>query len=331
MALQNYQYDQIMRLYSQKQVKNQRILARRREELYSSHPRLASIDAEIGEKSMECLAGMLSSPAEEREKRLSELRSRISVLSEERSSLLAADGYPADYLELPCDCPLCRDTGFVGGKKCVCFRQAEIALLYSQSNLQDLPEDVSFSRFSLDYYSGEADSGSAGKSERDMAKAAYDTAVRFVRDFDTIHDNLFLYGDTGMGKTFLSHCIARALLDSSHLVLYFTAPDLFAQLAGYTFSPDPDRGEKSDILGSQLLIIDDLGTELTNSFVSSQLFQCVNERLIRQKSTLISTNLTLGEFANIYSERTFSRISGSYQMCKLVGKDIRMQKRLHKS
>ena len=148
-----------------------------------------------------------------------------------------------------------------------------------------------------------------------------------MQDFDSCWQNLFLYGSTGTGKTFLSHCIAHELIESAHCVLYFSAFDLFDRLAQNTFGhkAQEDSGEKF-IYDCDLLIIDDLGTELTNSFVSSQLFLCINERIARRKSTIISTNLKLEDFSATYSERTFSRIASNFQMLKLIGKDIRIQK-----
>ena len=164
-----------------------------------------------------------------------------------------------------------------------------------------------------------------GLTERETAKRAFDTARNFVRTFDTCFENLFLYGDTGVGKTFLSHCIAQELLDTAHCVMYFSAFDLFDRLADSKFSREKNEGAEF-ILDSDLLIIDDLGTELTNSFVSSQLFLCINERIMRRKSTIISTNLKLENFSDTYSERTFSRIASNYRMVKLEAKDIRIQK-----
>ena len=184
-----------------------------------------------------------------------------------------------------------------------------------------------FEHFSFDWYSDTIKNEATGLTARQTAQRAYDTAWNFVQDFDSRFQNLFFYGSTGVGKTFLSHCIANALLESSHCVLYFSAFDLFDSMAQTAFSrkSETDPGENF-ILDCDLLIIDDLGTELTNSFVSSQLFLCINERIARRKSTVISTNLTLEDFSATYSERTFSRIASNYQMLKLIGKDIRIQK-----
>ena len=251
----------------------------------------------------------------------------MAALSAERRSLLKKNGFSEDYLEPHYFCPICQDTGYTGGQKCSCFKKAEIELLYTQSNLTEILKKENFEHFSFDWYSDTIKNEATGLTARETAKRAYDAAVNFVRDFDTRSQNLFLYGSTGVGKTFLSHCIANALLESAHCVLYFSAFDLFDRLAQTAFSKKHETDMGDDfIFNCDLLIIDDLGTELTNSFVSSQLFLCINERIARRKSTIISTNLKLEDFSATYSERTFSRIASNYQMLKLIGKDIRIQK-----
>ena len=132
-------------------------------------------------------------------------------------------------------------------------------------------------------------------------------------------------------STFLSNCIAKELLDAGYSVIYFTAFQLFDILSKGVFEKDADAiAAHQNIFDCDLLIIDDLGTELSNSFTTSQLFLCVNERILRQKSTIISTNLNLEQIAEIYSERTLSRISSNYSFIKLFGDDIRIKKRLSK-
>lgn len=322
MALQNFQYDTIMREYSRRQSEVQRALEERRKEAYTRVPRLLEIDQEIASLSArKARALLLGQPAS-----IEELREEVAALANERISLLKANGFPADYLKPHYFCRECQDTGYTDGhRKCACFKKAEIELLYTQSNLTEILKKENFEHFSFDYYSDTMRNEATGLTERETAKKAFDTARNFVRTFDTCFENLFLYGDTGVGKTFLSHCIAQELLDTAHCVMYFSAFDLFDLLADSKFSREKNEGAEF-ILDSDLLIIDDLGTELTNSFVSSQLFLCINERIMRRKSTIISTNLKLENFSDTYSERTFSRIASNYRMVKLEAKDIRIQK-----
>ena len=325
MPLPNTQFDAIMRIYSRRQSEARRLLEQRQQEISQKIPRIDEIDREIASKSTQSLRRMLPGDTVEGKTELDKLKKEIAQLTQEKRNLLTAGGFPEDYLSLPCHCPRCHDTGFIGGEKCVCFRREEVSLLYAQSNLEEMFSENTFRHFSLDYYPEDMINSATGLNARQTAAAALKTARKFVKDFDQTHSNLFLYGNTGVGKTFLSHCIARALLDSAHLVMYFSAQELFERSAAFTFTSG--EGNPSDILDCDFLVIDDLGTELTNSFVSSQLFFCVNERLLRRKSTLISTNLSLADFSSVYSERTFSRITSSYQMVKLIGTDIRVQKR----
>ena len=322
MPLQNYQYDIIMREYSKTQAKNRRLQEERIHEVYDKIPRLKEIDDEVATLSAQKARALLSGEASS----LEDLKSAISLLSQERTALLVCNSYPPDYLELPYSCPKCQDTGYVGSQKCTCFKKAEIELLYTQSNLKEILKKENFDHFSFDYYSDTMKNEATGLTERQTAKRAYDISRSFVRNFDHTFENLFLYGDTGVGKTFLSHCIAHDLLESAHCVMYFSAFDLFDLLADSAFSRKGNTEGQEFIFDSDLLIIDDLGTELTNSFVSSQLFLCINERIMRRKSTIISTNLKLENFSDTYSERTFSRIASNYHMVRLEGKDIRIQK-----
>ena len=156
------------------------------------------------------------------------------------------------------------------------------------------------------------------------------TCKDFVRCFDETPANLLLYGDTGVGKTFLSNCIAKELLDTAHTVIYLTAFGLVDIIEANTFGNDEDNTLEENmfdyIFDCDLLIIDDLGTEMNNSFVTSQLFLCINERILHGKSTIISTNLSLEDLQERYSERIFSRIISDYQILPIIGEDIRVKK-----
>lgn len=325
MSLRNSQYDALMRYYQKLQLRSKHDQDERIREAYKKIPRLAQIDRDIASVSLRKARLLLGESADGD----FDLANQIQLLSEERKRLLAANGYPEDYLKMQYTCPICQDTGYVGNEKCICFRKAISEHLYTQSNIRELLEKASFDSFSLNYYSEDMINESTGLSARETAQSALNCAKDFVKNFDHSFENLFLYGDTGVGKTFLSYCIAKELLDTTHSVIYYSSFDLFDAFARNTFSnSEESQGENDYILDCDLLIIDDLGTELTNSFVASQFFLCINERILRKKSTIISTNLTLGNFMDTYSERVFSRVSSNYTMIKLIGSDIRIQKKL---
>ena len=208
------------------------------------------------------------------------------------------------------------------------LKQAAIDLVYTQSNLQGILEKENFDTFSYDYYADDIYDNTQ-LSSLEAARNAVVQCHRFVDTFDDTFENLLLFGDTGVGKTFLSNCVAKELLDTGHSVIYFSAHHLFELLAQKTFTREPQAAESyRNIFDCDLLIIDDLGTELTNTFTTSQFFVCLNERIRKQKSTLISTNLELFDIASIYSERIFSRISNSFIILHLFGNDIRLCKKL---
>ena len=300
MALTNAQYDEIMRGYEQRQTENRHRLELRTKEIYEKEPRLTLLDDEISSTSVSSARLLLSGDEAESQK----LRERLTLLQKEKSGLIASLGYPKDYLAPTYTCADCKDTGYIGNERCHCFKQAAIDLVYTQSNLKSV-------------------------LEKETAQNAVAECRNFIAGFTKEFSNLFLYGDTGVGKTFLSNCVAKELLDRGHSVIYFTAFELFHVFEKNVFERAQDMAlPYQNIFDCDLLIIDDLGTELSNSFTVSQLFLCLNERILRKKSTIISTNLGLNQLAEIYSERTFSRISSNYTMIKLFGDDIRIKKKL---
>ena len=229
-------------------------------------------------------------------------------------------------MQPPYTCPDCKDTGQIDGKPCHCFKQAAIDLVYTQSNIRSILEYENFTHFNLDLYSNTMENPQTGFTSRQTAQNALETAYGFIQNFDSKFDNLFLYGDTGIGKTFLSNCIAKELLDTGHSVIYFTAFQLFDILEKNKFQKDNEAaGTMQNIFECDLLIIDDLGTELANAFTVSQLFLCLNERILHKKSTIISTNLGIRQLHDTYSERIFSRILSNYIMIHLFGDDIRIK------
>ena len=326
MALTNSQYDTIMRIYEQKRLRTHDLLTRRYNEIYEQIPRIHEIDNEISHlgvaNARALIDGNTDAPAQ--------FRRQLHALTVEKEALLLASGYPADYLEPDYECPDCQDTGYVDGRKCRCFQKAEIDLLYTQSNLTDILKSENFSTFRMDYYSSDYIDAVSHKSSLDMAKEAFTVCRSFSDHFGSEFQNLLIYGSTGVGKTFLTNFVARELLNTSHTVIYLTAFHLVDILQNNTFGnddmDDSDENMFHYILDCDLLIIDDLGTELNNAFVTSQLFLCINERLLARKSTIISTNLSLDELQNEYSERIFSRLISNYEIMLILGDDIRIKK-----
>ena len=326
MALSNSQYDQLMRMYEQRQLDNEHDLNRRYEEAYARIPKLMELDDLISSVSIKKARCLLDGDTNA----LSDLKAELAGLISAKHSALISAGYPADYLELHYSCPDCKDTGYINTDKCHCFKKAVVDLLYTQSNLQEILKEENFDNCCLDFYSCNHIDPLTGRSSRESILTALRCCQQFVDAFPDGSRSILLYGDTGVGKTFLSHCIAKELIDSAYSVIYFSAAQLFDFFAKNTFGKkeDSDTDAFDHIYNCDLLIIDDLGTELANSFTTSQLFVCLNERILRKKSTIISTNLSLEDIKAVYSERIFSRISSHFTMLRLTGDDIRIQKKL---
>lgn len=324
MKLNNSQYDTIMRMYDAKQSHARAVLNSRYEEISVRIPEYDELRKETASIAAEAARAAIRGDMSKRDK----LSKKLDSINEEKHILLTSAGYPQDYLDLHYDCPLCKDTGFVNGSKCRCFKQAAIDLLYNQSNIKKILLLENFSNFNYDWYSEDYIDPVSGISALENIVNVTKNVNSFLSDFPS-GDNLLFYGDTGVGKTFLTHCIASELLGKGYSVLYLSAIDLFDLFSKYAFDNDSEadyRDVFSQILDCELLIIDDLGTELVNSFTNSRLFYCINERILAGLSTIISTNLSLEELMNIYSERIFSRLTMSYQIFKIFGDDIRLKK-----
>lgn len=325
MALSNSQYEAIIKRYGNTRDSNRYTLEARREEVYSSVAGYRELADSVSTLSVASARRVLDGD----EDALNELHEKLAEISAQQRKLLTAAGYPPDYLEPVYTCPDCRDTGYIASpdadglkEKCHCFRQQEIAVLYEQSHIRELIQKENFSTLSSRYYQGE---------DLQHFNAAVDFSRKFVQNFKQDYHNLFFYGTVGTGKSFLSGCIANELLKQGCSVIYFSASALFDTLARFCFDArlkEEQHDFCEDIYGCDLLIIDDLGTEVTNNFVSSQLFVCLNERHLRRKAVIISTNLTLEEIRDRYSDRIFSRITSSFTLRKLTGPDIRIYKKL---
>lgn len=317
MALSNSQYDSIIRTYEEHQLHNRHLLQQHKTEVYNTIPEFRLVEDSISTISVQQGKKLLDGDTNA----LAELKIQLKKLSLQKDSLLQEHGFPVNYLDPVYTCPDCKDTGYINNEKCHCFKQSIITMLYAQSNIQETLLEENFESLTSEYYQGD-----------DLNR--FQNAVRECREFiDQFHRdyrNLFFYGTVGTGKSFLSGCIAKELIERGHSVLYFSSAQLFDILSINSY--DYKKKEElynllDDLYNCDLLIIDDLGTETLRANVTSQLFSCLNERHIRKKPTIISTNLSLEETRNRYSDRIFSRIMSNYHVCKLTGPDIRMYKK----
>ncbi len=254
---------------------------------------------------------------------------RIDELVERQQMYLDNLNVPPDFLDPVYECQRCRDTGFLpDGQPCSCYISKAVRLIYGSMNNRNLDPDASFSSFSLDWYSEEP--GPDGQSPRIKAQTVLKQAKAFAADICSGHGdkNLLLYGNPGTGKTFLTNCIVSELLQHNVNVIYFSAVDLFEALS-YTSRLKSGAGRMDDVTfvtDCDLLVIDDLGTEISNAFTRSVLFDVLNTRLNLRKATLISTNIAPSGLRTLYTERISSRIMGNYQVRQLTGEDIRLLK-----
>jgi len=256
-----------------------------------------------------------------------DLRRASEDLGQARRRLLYENGYDESYFDEVFNCALCKDTGRADGAHCACLRQRVVAKYYEMSNLSQILDKENFDTFNVSYYSADIDEN-FGMSPRENIQRIWTASLKFVENFDTKFENLLLHGSTGLGKTFLSNCIAKELLDRGKTVLYTTSAQLFKIVEEHRFGrKKAGPGYLDLILDVDLLIIDDLGTEFPTVVTTSELFNFINTRLLSRKHTIISTNLDPSDFEENYSDRITSRLYGEYVAMRFFGDDIRISKK----
>ena len=301
---------------------------RLRAQVYDRQPRLEVLDRELQGTMSQLVAAALRK-GEDPAAAIREIREKNLDLQRERAVLLGALGLPEDALEAKPACPHCGDTGWRGAQMCSCLQalcaQEQIREL---SKLLDLGEQ-SFDTFQLDYYSDRVwpDKGTSPRENMEINQyTCYNYAMKFGR---ISMRNLFLTGAPGLGKTFLSACIARTVSEKGFSVVYDTAGNIFAQFEARKFQRDGEDGreardETRRYLNCDLLILDDLGSELTTQFTQSVLYELVNTRLVAGRHTVISSNLSMSEVARRYAPQIASRLEGEYEILQFFGDDIRL-------
>ena len=291
-------------------------------------PRIGEIDRELRQTSARAMRIAFESDNTDIE--IENLRRQNEALREEKKRLMLAAGYPNDYLVVPVDCPRCRDTGYEDRTLCSCVRsKAAAAQKKALSSL--LPVDrQTFETFRLDYYSDRPDTN-LGRSPREIAQRNFEKCSSFAEQFGKNYENLILFGSSGLGKTFLSSCIARRVTERGFSVTYDTAIAVFDHYNTSKFGTGDTEAAAQALARyrqADLLIVDDLGTEMPGGFHTACLYDLINGRLMRRLPTILNTNLLPNQLESRYTPAIASRILGEFTQLRFIGEDIRrIQKR----
>jgi len=298
------------------------------QKVYAKAPHIRELDIELRATMSELVGAALSVGTTQK---IEDIRKRNLELQKEREDALIRAGFRGDYLEDEYMCQSCHDTGYINSKMCECLKS-----LYAEeqraslSNLFKLGNET-FENFDLTLYDDTPKSES-GVSPRQSMEDVYNFCVLYAERFGKKSMNLMLIGSPGLGKTFLSACIAGVVADSGFSVVYDMATSIFSKFEDARFQRAEEPGEvRSDIrrcMECDLLIIDDLGTEMTTAFTVSVLYEIINTRLINARKTIVNSNLTLDEMRRRYSEQIMSRLEGEYQVLRFYGDDIRKKRNM---
>lgn len=320
----------LLKIYEQKRLTAQKDYEEKIEAFYKENSNLSKLVDQINQTAISLSKAILLNNSNN----ISVLQKKLDSLKQEKEELLHSLKIADSFWHPNYECKKCNDTGYLVSDNnimCTCLKQKLIDLQYNKSNISRL-ENENFDTFNLNVFSDIADEKkyNSNLSPRENMKQVKDISIHFIKNFDQPDEkNLLFTGNTGLGKTFLSNCIANEILQSGKTVLYQTAPVLFDAIVDYRFGKT-DNFIYQNILNADLLIIDDLGTENLNSIKFTELFNVINTRLLNQNhhvtKTIISTNLSLNNLFNTYDERIFSRLAGYYNICRFYGDDLRLQK-----
>lgn len=317
--------------YDKKRLQAELDLENKLNKFYLKNPDIANINDKINRISIEISKTILLN---KNSGKLEKLNLELENLKKEKQELLNKLNVKEDFFKPDYSCKLCNDTGYLidnSSTMCTCLKQKVLDVQYNKSNISSL-ETENFNNFNIDLFSNEIDEKkyNSNISPKENLEKIKDISKNFVENFDDPQEkNLLFTGNTGLGKTFLTNCIANELLKQGKTVLYQTAPVMLDSILDYRFGKN-NEFNYNDLLNVDLLIIDDLGTESSNNMKFSELFNILNTRLLNQNNhvtkTIISTNLSLNHLFKTYDERIFSRLVGYYNICRFYGEDLRYKK-----
>jgi len=283
---------------------------------YASDKRLLEIDNELSSLGARLALTALSGDT----KALESIKTKSQMLNLEKESIFKK----ADVCDIVFDCPLCSDTGYINGKVCDCVKKIANGIAIKELSAQMPIDECKFENFDLNYYSDK------GENPRRRMTSILKLCKEYVINFNPqTSPNLLFMGGTGLGKTHLTLAIVSGIIEKGYMAVYGPAENLFSSIEREKFYGE-NKGSYDQMLGCDLLVIDDLGTELATSFTKSALYNLINTRLLTKKPTIINTNLSIKEIESIYSPRIASRLIGNFNANKFLGEDIRQQKILGK-
>ncbi|WP_294399697.1 ATP-binding protein [uncultured Clostridium sp.] len=318
--IKGYQTE-LMDIYEKIRTDENRKLMKRREEIKNKYPEILELDTTIQKLCLNLSMAALRGITDQNE--LNNIKEEITDLRAKKYEMLVSHGYNPDYLNLHYNCPKCKDTGFIGIDKCSCFKSKLIKLYYKDSDLEEAVKTNNFKNFNINLYSNHKLNDERYTPRKNIEDILEYITGEYLPNFKNSNTNLLFYGNSGTGKTFLSWCIAKELLDKGFLVVYKTSDDLLRALKDIKFNNDTDL--ENLLINCDLLIIDDLGSEQITDFSSTELFTLINKKILKNKKMLISTNLSLPLISKRYSERISSRIIGEFKLFKFFAEDIRIQ------
>lgn len=329
--MNNPDLKKLLKIYEQRKLSEEKECDERITKFYNDNPNLSDIVDKINKKSIELSKCILF----KKDSQISILEKEINNLKMQKQELLKKLNIKPDFFTPSYECKKCNDTGFLvdsNGIMCTCLKQKLMDIQYNKSNISNL-ENENFDKFNELLFSDITDEKkyNSNISPRENINNIKNIALNFIDNFDSSSEkNLLFTGNTGLGKTFISNCIANEILKIGKTVLYQTASNMLDSIIDYKFGKTNGELIYENILNADLLIIDDLGTENLNSVKFAELFNVINTRLLNQNNhitkTIISTNLTLNNLFNNYDERIFSRLAGYYNICKFFGDDIRLKR-----
>lgn len=299
----------------------------RQNTFYMQYPRAKEIKRLLSSTAIKAAKAVLN--GSDTKEQLMILKNQNLKLQKELSDLLKSCGLPRDYLDIKYKCPKCDDRGYIDGKICLCMKDILRKEAYARLNKLSPFSLCSFDSFSLDYYSnGPLNGGHV--SARKRMNDILNYCKKYADNFSLSSPNLFMQGATGLGKTHLSLAIARAAIDKGYGVIYGSTQNIVTRLEKERFrysKGNENFDSEQYLIECDLLILDDLGTEFSTSFSSALIYNVINSRMMAEKPTIISTNLSLKEIEKNYSERFVSRIMGNNIRLEYLGEDVRQQKR----